>query len=492
MARASAQSQQQDHPSDWLFESVLQYITSPYWDLQVTAFIEKNCVVFDDEEENKLAYNQIHQRFIELVDSLLEGFLQDIGVSAMEFYEACRVGAERDPLNKQVFEMIMAVDDFLAFRTMMVKKNIELEMEALRAIQSELSGMAAARLPANATGPASLSPSARGGASVSSSGAASSVAVSGDAGACEERRMLEEALRRSQADAASPRMARAQLQHDEDLKLAIEQSLAAAQQAAQMAESEQLELEAALQLSLELENQRVKQLQAEDQALLDQQRQQQSTRSKMEASQQPQTRAALPALQRKADVASSLDMQAFLQRREQIRQETEQALQRQQELSQKLATVSGARKKEWNPEELLSRKQYHREQRDKILASKTLSREEKANKLLAQADALQASAAQGAGAAKALDHEAQLRISLAQRFKQHILADNDQKQRDMRDKQFASLDGQLQSVEEKRQERRRREQDLLTEASKHQAETGGIHQALQRSLANPDDFSAEF
>ena len=46
---------------DWIFESVIQYIRSPYYYAPVLTYIDENCTIFDDNEENKLEYTEIHK-----------------------------------------------------------------------------------------------------------------------------------------------------------------------------------------------------------------------------------------------------------------------------------------------------------------------------------------------------------------------------------------------------------------------------------------------
>ena len=50
------------------------------------------------------------------------------------FAELCATYGTTD-VGKEVLEQILAVDDFLSFKTMMVKRNMELELESLRALQ---------------------------------------------------------------------------------------------------------------------------------------------------------------------------------------------------------------------------------------------------------------------------------------------------------------------------------------------------------------------
>ena len=41
--------------------------------------IDKHCVIFDTEDENKFEYTTIHNAFCEVVNRLLEQFLADLG-----------------------------------------------------------------------------------------------------------------------------------------------------------------------------------------------------------------------------------------------------------------------------------------------------------------------------------------------------------------------------------------------------------------------------
>lgn len=93
-------------------------------------FIDQNCIVFDTEDENKFEYTTIHAEFCERINSLLEGFLSDMGIEPEEFVKVCQ-GDSAGDLNEFVFNQILAVDDFLSFKKMMVKRNCELNVQAM-------------------------------------------------------------------------------------------------------------------------------------------------------------------------------------------------------------------------------------------------------------------------------------------------------------------------------------------------------------------------
>ncbi len=86
---------------------------SPIFTVPLIDFIDANCLVFDADEENKLCYTEIHNGFRELVDMLLSSNLSALGVTSLQFVEACQRGKDLD-VHKAIFEQILAVDDFLS------------------------------------------------------------------------------------------------------------------------------------------------------------------------------------------------------------------------------------------------------------------------------------------------------------------------------------------------------------------------------------------
>ncbi len=90
-----------------------EHTRSPIFTVPLIDFIDANCLVFDADEENKLCYTEIHNGFRELVDMLLSSNLSALGVTSLQFVEACERGKDLD-VHKAIFEQILAVDDFLS------------------------------------------------------------------------------------------------------------------------------------------------------------------------------------------------------------------------------------------------------------------------------------------------------------------------------------------------------------------------------------------
>ena len=85
-------------------------------------FIDDNCIAFDDEDEHKLEFTKIHNEFKTIVEGLLEELMAELGVSDAQFLEACE-RAEQNPVHKKIVDQIAAVEDFIAFKKLMVKRN---------------------------------------------------------------------------------------------------------------------------------------------------------------------------------------------------------------------------------------------------------------------------------------------------------------------------------------------------------------------------------
>ena len=89
------------------------------------SFIDEFCMAFDEEDEHKLEFTKIHNEFRQLVEGLLEELMTELGISGQQFLEACE-RAEQNPVHKKIVDQIAAVEDFIAFKKLMVNRNKEL------------------------------------------------------------------------------------------------------------------------------------------------------------------------------------------------------------------------------------------------------------------------------------------------------------------------------------------------------------------------------
>lgn len=119
--------------NEWIYDFVIAYLKSPPWRCPLNNFIDANCVKFSDDEENKFEYTDIHKQFCDLIDKLLGGYLKELGLSDEDFLAAVQASSkENDKVNKLIFGQILAVDNFLTFKKMMVKRGKALENKAIK------------------------------------------------------------------------------------------------------------------------------------------------------------------------------------------------------------------------------------------------------------------------------------------------------------------------------------------------------------------------
>ncbi|KAK7199850.1 The ARF-like 2 binding protein BART/Ubiquitin interaction motif containing protein [Novymonas esmeraldas] len=128
----------------WITEALVQFSESPIWVSPIDNFVDDNCCVFSNEPEMKLEYTVVHNRFKELVDSLLTCFVMELGVSMEIAVEALQGslsvskhtedGRSERHAAKKMLKQILNADNFSYFYTMMVKRNLELDILANAAL----------------------------------------------------------------------------------------------------------------------------------------------------------------------------------------------------------------------------------------------------------------------------------------------------------------------------------------------------------------------
>ena len=102
-----------DATASWLYEAVIRYLQGPMYTTPLMGFIDAKCLVFDDDEENKLEFTVLHNEFKDLVEGLLSDFLAELGVTPERFADVVeRANAEKE-LGDFVATSILTVDDFL-------------------------------------------------------------------------------------------------------------------------------------------------------------------------------------------------------------------------------------------------------------------------------------------------------------------------------------------------------------------------------------------
>lgn len=117
---------------EWLSDYVVEVLKSPTWVVPIAQFIDERCELFDDREENELLHTTCHNEFKQLVNDLLVSHLLEVSVSPENFEHFCSQGfTGQTRLHRTLVEQLLSVDDFLVFKAMMGKHNAELCKEAI-------------------------------------------------------------------------------------------------------------------------------------------------------------------------------------------------------------------------------------------------------------------------------------------------------------------------------------------------------------------------
>ena len=74
---------------EWLLDMMVEYLKSPLWTTEVCNFIDENCILFGDEDENSHTHKELHDSFIKLIDEKLDAFCAELGIDHETFVLAC-------------------------------------------------------------------------------------------------------------------------------------------------------------------------------------------------------------------------------------------------------------------------------------------------------------------------------------------------------------------------------------------------------------------
>lgn len=116
----------------WLSDYVVGVLRSPTWVVPVAQFVDERCVIFEDSEENHFEYTRCHEEYQQLVDSLMAIHLMEVSVSEEDFERFCQTSLMNKQLHRTLVEQLLAAEDFLIFKAMMTKQNAELTRAVIK------------------------------------------------------------------------------------------------------------------------------------------------------------------------------------------------------------------------------------------------------------------------------------------------------------------------------------------------------------------------
>jgi len=128
-----------DADLEWLSDYILHFLESPTWVSPVAQFVDERCIIFDlGHKEEKLEYTECHIAYQKLVDGLFAEQLEELSVSDSDFERFCRTGlTTNSQLHRVLVEQLLSVEDYMTFKGMMVQRNADLYRETLRGMAED-------------------------------------------------------------------------------------------------------------------------------------------------------------------------------------------------------------------------------------------------------------------------------------------------------------------------------------------------------------------
>ena len=110
---------------DSIYNWIAFKITSPTFRVIIKDFIDDNCSLFIDVDENTFQQGQLFNEFTQLIENLLNDLLAEGGISQEQFLTAAQRGLE-DPKYKKYFDQLINFSDYNYFKNLMTKRNYNL------------------------------------------------------------------------------------------------------------------------------------------------------------------------------------------------------------------------------------------------------------------------------------------------------------------------------------------------------------------------------
>ncbi|KAL9898335.1 cilia- and flagella-associated protein 36 [Glossina fuscipes fuscipes] len=127
----------------WVFDSLVCFLHGPVWNAPLQTFVEEKSLLFDPNLQPDFTnpdIQQIHDDYKNLVDYMLDSFMEEMQITPEQFEMACFEGKDQhveNPFNfhQGLFQQIWAANDIKIFIRMMTQRNVELQLQALDLIE---------------------------------------------------------------------------------------------------------------------------------------------------------------------------------------------------------------------------------------------------------------------------------------------------------------------------------------------------------------------
>lgn len=120
--------------NQWVYDELLEFLGNPLFQIPVVTFLEAHCLVFDSSTEDNEEYRKIHTEYKQLIESLLDSFRSDTGLSHKQIIDAFTQMHNKEDIRvffQGLLEQVLAGENYDIFVQLMVQKNLELQQQAL-------------------------------------------------------------------------------------------------------------------------------------------------------------------------------------------------------------------------------------------------------------------------------------------------------------------------------------------------------------------------
>mmetsp|Transcript_4934 Transcript_4934/g.5781 ORF Transcript_4934/g.5781 Transcript_4934/m.5781 type:complete len:117 (+) Transcript_4934:174-524(+) len=108
--------------SDQWLPQLLDKLTEDKFLQFLDDFTYKHCDDFHDGEEQSLEHTEIHQQYKRMFESRIEAYLKNQNCTIDTFMSVCKERLASDESYRTFFDALLQVEDYEAFRKMMVAK----------------------------------------------------------------------------------------------------------------------------------------------------------------------------------------------------------------------------------------------------------------------------------------------------------------------------------------------------------------------------------
>merc|ERR1712226_813085 len=120
--------------SERVYDELLCFLGDPIFQIPVRSFMDENCLIFDPSIDPNREHQAVHQKYKQLIDSLLDGFCKDMKITVDEAVKGIGKMSAIPDLREVfhvLFEQVLASTDYNIFTQVMTKRNIMIQEQVL-------------------------------------------------------------------------------------------------------------------------------------------------------------------------------------------------------------------------------------------------------------------------------------------------------------------------------------------------------------------------